>query len=102
MSCDLCHKVTKFPIIIRREKEEEEVGINSKRQLCLNCFEKTPPSSFVPDDEKNTKEQKKHPADKRKKYEHVNLKLHQNHVNLHQLDVKEYRELRTPHRQQKL
>ena len=56
MSCDLCHKVTKFPIIIRRK--EEEVGINSKRQLCLNCFEKTPPSNFVPNDEKNTNEQK--------------------------------------------
>ena len=55
MNCDLCHKVTKFPYIIRREEED---GINSKRQLCLNCFEKTPPSSFVPDEEKNTNEQK--------------------------------------------
>ena len=50
MSCDFCHKVTKFPAIIRRE----EVGITNK--LCLDCFDKTPPSSLVPENEKNTKE----------------------------------------------
>ena len=50
MSCDFCHKVTKFPAIIRRE----EVGITN--QLCLDCFDKTPPSSLVPENEKNTKE----------------------------------------------
>ena len=56
MNCDLCHKVTKFPYIIRRKEEDV---INSKLQLCLNCFEKTPPSSFIPDEEeKNTNEQK--------------------------------------------
>ena len=50
MSCDFCHKVTKFPAIIRRE----EVGITN--QLCLDCFDKTPPSSLVPENEKITKE----------------------------------------------
>ena len=54
MSCDFCHKLTKFPYIIRRE----DVGI--LHQLCLNWFEKTPPSGLVPDNDKNTNEQEGH------------------------------------------